>query len=129
MKGGASLMKNDMLFESELKVLKILWDQGDTIAKELAIHLKESTAWSKTTSYTMIKRCIEKGLIERSGTNFMCRAILTKEEAKQLESEVLIEKMFDGSPDLLISYLLGKERLTTSQIGTLRILVQEFVGE
>ena len=117
------------IFNSELKVLTILWGEGDTTAKDLAIKLKASTDWNKTTSYTMIKRCIEKGLVERQEPRFLCRALLTKEEAKQLESEILIGKMFDGSPDLLISYLLGNERLTTSQINTLRILVQEFAVE
>ena len=126
MKGGASLMKNDMLFESELKVLKILWDQGDTIAKELAIHLKESADWNKTTSYTVIRRCIEKGLIERSGTNFMCRAILTKEETSKQALAILTDKFFDGSSDLLIASLLGVGKITTSQISSLREFINEF---
>ena len=44
------------LFDSELNVMKILWEQGDTSAKDIAAILKERVDWSKTTTYTIIKR-------------------------------------------------------------------------
>ena len=118
-------MKN-MIFESELKVLEILWNEGDTTAKDLAIKLNKSTAWSKTTSYTVIKKCVDKGLIERLGTNFTCRVMITREEARQKELEILADKMFEGSSDLLIASLLGGSKMTSSQIAKLRNMVQEF---
>ena len=122
------IMKN-MIFESELKVLEVLWSEGDTTARDLAIKLNESTAWSKTTTYTVIKKCIDKGLIERLGTNFTCRATITREEAQKNESEILVDKMFDGSSDLLVASLLGGSKITTSQVDKLRCMVQEFDAE
>jgi len=121
-------MKN-MIFESELKVLEVLWSEGDTTAKDLAIKLNKSTAWSKTTTYTVIKKCVDKGLVERLGTNFLCRAMITKEEAQKQESEILADKMFDGCSDLLIASLLGGSNMTTLQIDKLRRMVQEFAAE
>jgi len=121
-------MKN-MIFESELKVLEVLWSEGDTTAKDLAIKLNKSTAWSKTTTYTVIKKCVDKGLIERLGTNFTCRAAITKEEARKQESEILVDKMFDGSSNLLVASLLGGSTITTSQVEKLRNMVQEFAAE
>jgi len=121
-------MKN-MIFDSELKVLEVLWNDGDTTAKDLAIQLNDSTGWSKTTTYTVIKKCVNKGLIERLGTNFTCRASITKEEAQKQESKILADKMFDGSSDLLIASLLGGSKMTTSQIDQLRNLIQEFSEE
>ena len=103
------------IFESELKVLEVLWSEGDTTAKDLAIKLNESTAWSKTTTYTVIKKCVDKGLIERLGTNFTCRAKITREEAQKRETEILLNKMFGGRSDSLIELLTGSE--TTSQNG------------
>jgi predicted transcriptional regulator len=121
-------MKN-MIFESELKVLEVLWKKGDTTAKELAVELKASTDWSKTTTYTVVKKCIDKGLIERLGTNFTCRAAITKEEAQKKESEILADKMFGGSSDLLIASLLGGDKMTSSQVDKLRNMVQKFADE
>ena len=121
-------MKN-MIFESELKVLEVLWNEGDTTAKDLAIKLNKSTAWSKTTTYTVIKKCVDKGLVERLGTNFTCRAMITQKEAQKHESEILVDKMFNGSSDLLVASLLGGTKITTSQIDKLRHMVQEFGAE
>jgi len=118
-----------MIYESELKVMEILWSEGDTTAKELAIKLSESTNWSKTTTYTIIKKCIEKGLIQRIESNFLCRAVITKEEAQRQEAEILADKMFDGSADLLLASLLGGTHMNASQIEALRKMVQQFVTD
>ena len=118
-----------IIFKSELKVLEVLWREGDTTAKDLAIQLNSSTAWSKTTSYTVIKKCIDKGFIERLGTNFMCRAKITREEAQKHETELLIDKMFGGSSELLIALLLGGSQLSASQVEQLRNMVKAFASE
>lgn len=109
-----------MIYESELKVLELLWEHGDTTAKQLALKLKETTGWSKTTSYTVIGKCVGKDLIRRSEPDFMCHVNVTREEARQRESEILIDKMFGGSSDLLIASLLGGAQATPEKISQLR---------
>ena len=101
----------DMLFESELKVLGVLWDEGDMIAKDLTNKLRKLTGWQITTSYTVIKRCVAKGLVERVGINFMCRALITREEAREHEIKILTDKMFNGSLDLLLVSLLRENKM------------------
>ena len=54
------------LFDSELKVMDILWKEGDTSAKDTAEILNRQVGWSKTTTYTVIKKCINKGATGRS---------------------------------------------------------------
>jgi len=115
-----------MIYETELKILEILWDEGDMSAKDIVIKLKESTGWQKSTSYTVITRCIDKGLVGRFRTNFMCSALITREEAKEREVKILADKMFGGSRDALISALLGQNTLTPSRISKLRHMAQEF---
>jgi len=119
----------NMIFDSELKVLDILWDKGDMTAKEVATQLNESTAWSRTTSYTIIRKCVNKGLIERLEPNFICRAMITREEAQKQELEILRDRMFDGSSDLLIASLLGGSKMTISQIDGLRKMVEAYGAE
>ena len=58
--------------DSELKVMSVLWREGDATAKHISDVLKEETGWNMNTTYTLIKRCIKKGAIERSGTAFLC---------------------------------------------------------
>ena len=72
------------LFDSELTIMSIIWEEGDITAKEIAEIAKKRVNWSKTTTYTVIKKCIEKGAIERSDPNYICHALISKEEVQQL---------------------------------------------
>lgn len=61
------------------------------------------------TTYTLIKRCIKKGAIERSEPNFMCHALIPKEEVQEAETKELVDKIYDGSVDKLFAALLGRK--------------------
>lgn len=111
------------LFDSELHIMEILWRDGDTAAKRVAVIAKEKIGWSKTTTYTVISRCIEKGAIERMEPNFICRALITREQAQEYETAELINKMYGGSADRLIASLLGDRRLTAGEISRLKQLI------
>lgn len=84
------------LFDSELKVMDVLWREGDSTAKCISGILKNEVGWNKNTTYTLIKRCIEKGAIERSEPNFMCHALIPKERIQEIETNELINKVYDG---------------------------------
>ena len=113
------------LFDSELKVMDVLWREGDTTAKHISDVLKGETGWNMNTTYTLIKRCIKKGAIERSEPNFMCHALIPKEEVQEAETNELINKIYDGSADKLFCALLGRKKLTSEQIDKLRQIVGE----
>lgn len=114
------------LFDSELKVMDVLWREGDTTAKHISDVLKENTGWNMNTTYTLIKRCIKKGAIKRSEPNFMCHALIPKEEVQEAETNELINKIYDGSADKLFTALLGRKKLTAEQIDKLKQIVGEF---
>lgn len=114
------------LFDSELKVMCVLWREGDTTAKRISDILKEEVGWNMNTTYTLIKRCIKKGAIERSEPNFMCHAVIPKEEVQEAETNELINKIYDGSADKLFSALLGKKQLSAEQIERLKQIVDEW---
>ncbi len=117
------------LFDSELKVMGVLWKEGDATAKRISDILKAEIGWNMNTTYTVIKKCIAKGAIERSEPNFLCHALITKQEAQEAETDELIGKMFDGSADKLFASLLGRRKLTAEQIAKLRQIVGDLDGE
>ena len=94
------------LFDSERKVMEVLWDHGDLSAKELADRLKELVGWSKTTTYTVIKKCIDKKAVSRSEPGFVCHPLVSREEVREQETDALIDRMYGGSADLLVANLL-----------------------
>ena len=113
------------LFDSELKVMDVLWKEGDVPAKHVADVLTKELGWNKNTTYTLIKRCIKKGAIERSEPNFMCHALIPKEEVQEAETNELIDKIYDGSIDKLFAALLGRKKLSAEQIQKLRQIVED----
>ena len=117
--------KTVKLFDSELKVMDILWKEGEVQAKQVAEALTKELGWNKNTTYTLIKRCIKKGAIERSEPHFMCRALIPKEDVQEAETDELINKIYDGSADQLFAALLGRKKLSPKQIERLKQIVAE----
>ena len=113
------------LFDSELKVMSVLWRNGDVPAKYIARQLTEELGWNVNTTYTLIKRCIKKGAIERSEPGFICHALVPKEEVQEAETNELIDKVYDGSVDKLFAALLGRKKLSAAQIEKLKQIVDD----
>lgn len=111
------------LFDSELKVMNVLWKEGDTTAKYISDILKEEVGWNMNTTYTIIKRCMKKGAIERKEPNFMCHALVSKEEIQEQQTDELINKVFDGSTNQLFASLIGRKKLSTKQMEALKKIV------
>lgn len=115
--------ENIKLFDSELKVMDILWKEGIVPAKYVADRLTQELGWNKNTTYTLIKRCMKKGAIERTEPNFMCHALIAKEDVQETETNELINKIYDGSVDKLFASLLGRKKLSAEQIEKLKQIV------
>ena len=112
------------LFDSELKIVEILWREGDITAKQIAEFTKREIGWSKTTTYTVIKKCIEKGIIEKRDPGYICHASVSKSEVQSFETNELIERIFDGKADLLVAHLLGQGRKKKSSLEHLKNVVE-----
>lgn len=113
------------LFDAELKVMDVLWAKGDTPAREIARQLTEELGWNVNTTYTLIKRCINKGAIQRSEPGFLCHALIPKAAVQEAETEELINKVYDGSADKLFAALLGSSKISAEQIRKLKQIVDE----
>lgn len=111
------------LFDSELRVMGVLWKHGDQSARQIARILGEEIGWNVNTTYTLIKRCIGKGAIERIEPGFVCRALVSQEQVQQEETQELIDRMFDGSADKLFAALLGGRRVSREQLDRLRGMI------
>lgn len=121
-----SEIKNIKLGDAELKVMNVLWNEGDCTAKHISDILSERVGWNMNTTYTLIKRCIKKGAIERSEPNFMCQALVSREVVQKTETDELLDKLFDGSVDKLFAALVGRKKLSPEQIIKLKKIVGDF---
>jgi len=114
--------------DSELKVMEFLWRDGELTAGQLVKLLKEETGWNRNTTYTVIKKLAEKGAIQRIEPNFVCRALITKEQVRQYEAVELGDKLFDGSAEAFLSAFLSGKELSDAEIARLKNLVESLDG-
>lgn len=113
------------LQDSELKVMHVIWREQPVKASRVAEILKAEIGWNQNTTYTLIRRCVEKGAVSREEPGFLCRALVPKEAVQQAETDRLIDKLFDGSADKLFAALLGRKKLPADEVEQLRSIIGE----
>jgi len=111
------------LFDAELKIMEILWKNSEASAKQIADILGKEIGWSKSTTYTMIKRCVDKGAISRNDPGFICRPTVTAEEAREYKLDELVNQMYGGAVDRLIASILQSKKLSYDEIERLKQIV------
>lgn len=115
----------EKLFDSEAKVMEILWDKGPISAKEISLIAADLIGWNKNTTYTVIKKLEAKGFIRRDEPGFKCTPLVTREEMQKREASSLLEKVFGGSRKALFSALLEDEKLSDKEIKELKDLIDK----
>ena len=116
-------------FESELKVMEVLWEEGPIPARRVAEVLGQRIGWNKNTTYTVIKKCMEKRAIRREEPDFVCHPLAERETVQREETEALIEKMFGGSSELFFSSFLRERGVSEEEAKGLLRLIQKKGGE
>ena len=87
-------MKELKLHDGELNIIELLWSNKSLAAKDIAKILKEYVGWEKNTTYTVIKRLIEKGAILREEPGFICRPAISKRWVQQTETRNLLDNLY-----------------------------------
>ena len=107
--------KEMRLHEGELNVMELLWSNKVLAAKDISKIIKEYIGWEKNTTYTVIKRLINKGAIRREDPGFLCSAKVTKKEIQDIETKALLNKMYNGSLSTFINDYLGNRKLSLEE--------------
>lgn len=116
----------EKLFDSEAKVMEILWEKGALSAKEISLIAADTIGWNKNTTYTVIKKLEAKGFVRRDEPGFICTPLVSREQMQKQETESLINKFYGGSKRALFSALLDKEDLTDEQVEELQRLIDKW---
>ena len=105
-----STNKTPKIFESEYRFCLILWENEPIKSSELAKLCKEKLGWSRTTTYTVIKRLSERNVVKNENT--IITSIVSKEEAQNSKIDELVEKNFNDSIPEFISAFTKHQVLT-----------------
>ncbi len=116
-------MKDLRLHEGELNVMELLWSNKALAAKDISKIIKEYIGWGKNTTYTVIKRLIEKGAITREDPGFICRANVSKKKVQEIETKALLNKLYNGSVSQFITEYLVNQKLSSDDLAALEFAI------
>lgn len=118
--------------DSELDVLKVLWDRGQATVREVLETLRSAgRQWSYATVATLLDRLETKGVVtsDRSELAFVYKPAITTQEVRQKRVNNLVEKLYQGEPGLLVLHLLKSHPLDARQAKEVRSVLEEMTGE
>lgn len=116
-------MQTPKVFESEFKFLCILWEYEPIGSTALVKLCKEQLEWSKATTYTVIRRLCERGVIKNE--NAVVCTLVTKEQVQLAELDELVEKRFDGSLPMFFAAFSKREKLSEEQVAEIMRIISE----
>ena len=114
----------EKLFDAELRLMEIIWECEPVSAKEISLIAAEQCDWNKNTTYTVIKRLIEKNVLSRGEPGFICSSNIKKNEIQKAETATLIEKLFGGSKKAFFA-AFADEKLSSEDVEALKSLIEK----
>jgi predicted transcriptional regulator len=112
------------LFDSELKIMEIVWRNGEISAKRISMIAGEEIGWNKNTTYTIIKKLIDKNAIGRTEPGFICAPLISRDAVQKDETERLINKLWGGSKKAFFAAFVD-EHLSDGEIDELKSLIEK----
>ena len=114
----------EKLFDAELRLMEIIWEYEPISAKEISLLAAKQFDWNKNTTYTVIKRLIEKEVVRRDEPGFVCSSIVKRNEVQRTETNTLIEKLFGGSKKAFFA-AFADEKLSQDEVEALKALIEK----
>ena len=117
-------METPKIFESEYRFCLILWEQEPINSTRLVELCKEKLGWSKATTYTVIRRLSERGVLKNENT--IVSSLISKEEAQKSRLDEMVEETFEGSMPAFIAAFSKSQRLSRDEVEQLKQLIDSY---
>lgn len=117
-------MDTPKIFDSEYHFCKILWENEPVKSTELVRLCAEKLGWKKSTTYTVIKRLSERGVVKTE--NAVVTALISRDTVQRAESRAFVEKNFGGSLPQFLAAFAGGRGLTADEAEELRRMIDRF---
>jgi predicted transcriptional regulator len=114
-------METPKVFESEYRFCLILWEHEPIKSSELVNLCREQLGWKPTTTYTVIKRLSERGVLKNDNT--IVSALVSKDEVQAAEINEMVEKTFEGSLPAFVAAFTKHQKISDDEIDALQQLI------
>ena len=117
-------METPKIFESEYRFCLILWEHEPVNSTRLVELCKAQLGWSKATTYTVIRRLSERGVLKNE--NATVTSLVSKEQAQASRLEEMVEETFEGSIPAFIAAFSRSKRLSPDEVAQLKALIDAY---
>ena len=121
---GAIKMETPKVFESEYRFCLILWEHEPIKSSELVNLCKEQLGWKPTTTYTVIKRLSERGVLKNENT--IVSSLVSKDEVQASEINEMVEKTFEGSLPAFIAAFTKHQKISEKEIDEVQKMIDRY---
>lgn len=117
------LLEPYRLFDAEFKLISLIWDHEPVNSTELSKLCLQELGWKKSTTYNMIRKLVERGFLKNEHATVT--ALVKREQVQKYESEVLLDKAFDGSLPTFLAAFLKDKKLTKKEAAEIKKMIEE----
>ena len=121
---GEPNMETPKVFESEYRFCLILWENEPIKSGELVNLCREQLGWKPTTTYTVIKRLSERGVLKNE--NSVVSALVTKDEVQAAEINEMVEKTFEGSLPAFIAAFTKHQKISEKELDAVQAMIDRY---
>ena len=120
-------MEVPKVFESEYRLCLILWEHEPIKSSELVQLCREQLGWKPTTTYTVIKRLSERGVLKNENT--IVTSLVSKDQVQAAEIDELVEKTFEGSLPAFVAAFTKHHKLSAKEVDEVQAMIDRFKEE
>lgn len=120
-------MEVPKIFESEYRFCLILWENEPVNSGKLVQLARKQLGWSKATTYTVIRRLCERGVLKNENT--IVSSLVSKEEAQRSRLEEMVKETFEDSMPAFIAAFSRSKKLTRQEVDQLKELIDRYEEE
>ena len=120
-------METPKIFESEYRFCLILWEHEPIKSRELVELCREQLGWKNSTTYTVIKRLAQRGVLKNENT--VVTSLVSKDQVQAAEIDELVEKKFDGSLPAFVAAFTRHKKMTQREIDQVLEMIDRFRRE
>ena len=117
-------METPKVFESEYRFCLILWEHEPVTSRELVRLCRDQLGWKQSTTYTVIKRLSERGVLKNEQS--VVTSLVTKEQVQAAEIDELVEKTFEGSLPAFVAAFTKHRKMTTAEIDAVQAMIDQY---
>lgn len=117
-------MNTPKIFESEYRFCLILWENEPVKSSKLVELCKEQLGWKATTTYTVIKRLSERGVLKNENT--VVTSLVSKDQVQAAQLNEMVEKTFEGSLPAFIAAFTKHQEISAAEIDAVQQMIDRF---